>query len=386
MNHPSFSPNDALQSALPYQEVQSQQEFGQLLQSHSIFHHYAFQSIDFVVQEPTVLQKTFKDCMFMGCKLNTTIKDHLDNQNNLLFPKISVPYDPFRNCLYDMDSLYSDYEIGHPETISRCFDHLVYKHYLNQGKRARDIKETLARSLHDHAMSDAMEELLDQYSEKDIVGMMGGHGLQRTDPMFRTVVYISKSLTEQNKLMVSGGGPGAMEATHLGAWMAGYPEQAVEDALAVLYQAPDFNHKLWLDTALQVMRKYPQTRFRSLGVPTWLYGHEPTTPFATHIAKYFDNAIREDGILTIAKGGIIYSPGSAGTLQEIFQDAVQNHYLSFGYASPMVFLGKEFWTSEIPVYPFLEQMMLKGRYKHLQLSLTDDIEEVTSIIHSFSNS
>ena len=40
----------------------------------------------------------------------------------------------------------------------------------------------------------------------------------------------------------------------------------------------------------------------------------------------------------IAKGGVIYSPGSAGTMQEIFQYAAQNHYRAFGYESPMVFL------------------------------------------------
>ena len=88
---------------------------------------------------------------------------------------------------------------------------------------------------------------------------------------------------------------------------------------------------------MQVRERFPQDRYESVGIPTWLYGHEPATPLATRITKYFDNSIREDGILTLAKGGIIYTPGSAGTLQEIFQDAVQNHYLSFGYASPMVF-------------------------------------------------
>ena len=107
----------------------------------------------------------------------------------------------------------------------------------------------------------------------------------------------------------------------------------------------------------------------SLGIPTWLYGHEPSTPFATHIAKFFENSLREDNILTLAFGGTIYAPGSAGTLQEIFQEAVQNHYLSFGFSSPMIFLGKQFWTEEIPVYPLVEQLMETGKYKNLLLTL-----------------
>ena len=132
-------------------------------------------------------------------------------------------------------------------------------------------------------------------------------------------------------------------------------------------------------------RRWPQERYESLGVPTWLYGHEPATPFATHIAKYFDNSIREDGILTIAKGGIIYSPGSAGTLQEIFQDAVQNHYLSFGYASPMVFLDSDYWTTQMPVYPLLEELLSKGRYKNLILSLSDEESDVIAEIRKFTD-
>ena len=76
-------------------------------------------------------------------------------------------------------------------------------------------------------------------------------------------------------------------------------------------------------------------------MPTWFYGHEPTNLFSVHVAKYFSNSIREDGLLAIAEHGIIFSPGSAGTTQEIFQDATQNHYATFGTISPMVFLSKE---------------------------------------------
>ena len=40
-------------------------------------------------------------------------------------------------------------------------------------------------------------------------------------------------------------------------------------------------------------RRYRCTRL-SLGVPTWFYGHEPPNLFATRIAKFFTNALRED--------------------------------------------------------------------------------------------
>ena len=203
--------------------------------------------------------------------------------------------------------------------------------------------------------------------------------------MYRQIVFLSKRLTEQGFYLLSGGGPGAMEATQLGAWMAGRSEEEVEDALHLLVSAPSFHDSTWLPTAFEVIHKYPQADYVSLGIPTWLYGHEPSTPFATHIAKFFANSIREHNILTLPFGGIIYTPGSAGTMQEIFQDAVQNHYLSFGFPSPMIFLGAEFWTEEVPAYPLLQHLMKTGKYKNLSLALTDDSEEVIQHLLDFQD-
>ena len=300
-------------------------------------------------------------------------------------PSIRMPFDIFREQLYSAESLYKGYQPGKPLSFRECYDQQVYQHYLKAGKSATEIKETLARTLHDHSMTNAMNDFLAQFDEKQVVGIMGGHGLLRNEEAYRQVVMVSKALAENNCLMVSGGGPGAMEATHLGAWMAGRTEEETNDALSMLQEAPSYKDIRWLDTALQVMEKYPQEKYVSLGVPTWLYGHEPATPFATHIAKYFDNSIREDSILTIAKGGIIYSPGSAGTMQEIFQEAVQNHYLSFGYASPMIFMNKQYWTEEMPVYRLMQHLVDKGKYKNLLMSLTDSLDEIVKTLLDFRN-
>ena len=300
-------------------------------------------------------------------------------------PALKMPFDIFREHLYSAGSLYQGYQLGKPGSYKDSYDQQVYQHYLSMGKSATDIKETLARTLHDHSMTNAMNDFLAHFDERQVVGIMGGHGLLRTDEAYRQVVMVSKILAENGCLMVSGGGPGAMEATHLGAWMAGRSEAETLEALEILKEAPSYKDRWWLDTALQVMQKYPQEQTVSLGVPTWLYGHEPATPFATHIAKYFDNSIREDSILTIAKGGIIYSPGSAGTMQELFQEAVQNHYLSFGYASPMIFMNKEYWTEDMPVYLLMEHLVKKGKYKNLLMSLTDSIEEIVKTILEFQH-
>ena len=367
----------------PYTEIHSIDELQSLLLTHERIERCAFQDMDFTSLTHEDHTCRYFDCLFMGCTFSKQMRIQID-RSCLVFSSIDVPYNCFRNELYTASTLYEGYVVGKPESYIECFDSHIYQHYLAKGKSATDIKETLARSLHDHAISDALHELLAQYDERRIVGIMGGHGLLRTDAMYRQVVLISKMLTEQGYLMISGGGPGAMEATHLGAWLAGYPTETIDEALATLSEAPAYTHPQWLDTAFRVRHRYPQERYISLGVPTWLYGHEPATPFATHIAKYFENALREDGILTIAKGGIIYSPGSAGTMQEIFQDAVQNHYLSFGYASPMVFLGSQYWTEEMPVYPLLTHLASNGRYRNLLLSLTDTPEEAVSQIRAFT--
>ena len=300
-------------------------------------------------------------------------------------PSFQMPFDIFREHLYSAESLYKGYQMGKPGSFKDCYDQQVYQHYLHMGKTSTDIKEALARTLHDYSMTNAMNDFLSHFDERQVVGIMGGHGLQRNEEAYKQIVFVSKILTENGCLMVSGGGPGAMEATHLGAWMAGRDEAETLDAIHLLEEAPSFNDRRWLETALQVMQKYPQEQYMSLGVPTWLYGHEPATPFATHIAKYFDNSIREDSILTIAKGGIIYSPGSAGTMQEIFQEAVQNHYLSFGYASPMIFMNRQYWTEEMPVYRLMEHLVEKGKYKNLLMTLTDSIEEIVHTILTFRN-
>ena len=176
-----------------------------------------------------------------------------------------------------------------------------------------------------------------------------------------------------------------MEATHFGAWMAGRDMDEFEEALEIIKVAPSFRDAGWLRTAFEVRKRFPQKNYRSLGIPTWFYGHEPSTPFATDIAKFFFNSVREDTLLSIAKGGIIYSPGSAGTFQEIFQDAAQNHYETFGYASPMVFLGVDYYTREVPLYPLLEDLLARGKYKGLILSITDDKEEAIDNILAFSS-
>ena len=365
-----------------YVEIEHIEELLPLLFEGALLRHYAFQNIDFT-SVPQAEQCSYTDCIFLDCKITTPMRERID-ANCYLFPSLYKPYNMFKAELYSAEELYQGYDVAQEDSLMWCYDSRVYAHYIAQGKQASDIGETLARSLHDHSISDALHDLLDEYDPKHIVAIMGGHALSRCDEGYEKVVRISKSLTERGYLMVSGGGPGAMEATHLGAWLAGRNDEEVAECIAMLCVAPTFQDDGWMRTAFDVMRRYPRSaKYRSVGIPTWFYGHEPATPFASHIAKYFDNSIREDGLLAIAKGGVIYTPGSAGTMQEVFQDAAQNHYNTFGFASPMVFLGVEHWTKVMPVYPMFEELQSEGRYKNLLLTLTDSVDVAVETIENF---
>jgi len=368
---------------MKYQEIENHQDLASLLNQEKIITNKAFQNLDFTqIDQGQLQQSVFSNCLFLGCTLPgfmlSLIKD------SFIFPKLEMPYNCYINHLYNKDDLYKGYIPGQPETFANTYDQKVYRHYLKTGKHSLDIKETLARRLHDHAITDALDDFLAPYKEKKIVAFMGGHTLPRNNKSYKQVAEISKLLTENAYLMTSGGGPGAMEATHLGAWFAGKSDKDLQKAIAILSEAPDYKHPLWLDKAFEVLQLYPKTDYESLGIPTWLYGHEPATPFASRIAKYFDNSVREDGLLTIAKGGIIFAPGSAGTMQEIFQEATQNHYLTHGFASPMIFMNKPYWTKEMPVYDFLEDLLKKGKYKNLLLSIADDNDEIINDIKRFT--
>lgn len=291
-----------------------------------------------------------------------------------------VPYNILLQSLYTSEYLYDTFDPEDPDSFEACYDTRVYRHMVETGKVACKPMETSARSLHDSCISNLTRAFLDQYEQRQVVGIMGGHAMLRNDPAYLQAARVSKRLTEMGYLMISGGGPGAMEATHLGAWMAGRSETELCDAVRILAEAPGFKDAGWLAKAFEVRRLFPQSTYRSLSIPTWLYGHEPPTPFATHIAKYFTNSIREDTLLTEAYGGLIFMPGGAGTLQEIFEEAVQDHYVSLGYPSPMVFVGRRHWNETVPVIPFMRHMIETGQYHNLMLHVVDTDEEIIEAI------
>ena len=53
-------------------------------------------------------------------------------------------------------------------------------------------------------------------------------------------------------------------------------------------------------------------------------------------------------LLEICDAGIVFLPGAAGTVQEVFQDACENYYADATAVAPMVLVGREHWTETVP--------------------------------------
>jgi hypothetical protein len=166
-----------------------------------------------------------------------------------------------------------------------------------------------------------------------------------------------------------------MEAANLGSAMAGSPRTAVAMAVEELAAVPSFRPSVddWLRPALQV-RAGIDDPHDSLAIPTWHYGHEPSNVFATAIAKYFRNAVREAVLLEVCEGGIVFLPGAGGTVQEVFQDACENYYADQSSLAPMVLVGRRYWTETLPAWPLLESLA-RGRPMEDRVHLVDTVEE-----------
>jgi predicted Rossmann-fold nucleotide-binding protein len=306
---------------------------------------------------------------------------------------LNLPFQPIRANLYKSSELLSGYHGNRPESFAETADFLIYRNFIaNGGAASGDYLTTMLQSLHDNSMTQGLRLFL---LGQKCVATMGGHDMSRDDPAYKQIGDLSRKLCQAGYLMASGGGPGAMEATHLGALLADSSDQEYSAALSALSKVPKLppglsaivdkggspNMKLvalahsWMKVAVEIMSSVKKPR-ASLGVPTWRYGHEPFTPFATDIAKYFQNSIREDGLTSFGSHGVIFAPGKAGTIQEIFQNTTNNYYLSFGTFTPMVFLGTAYWTSFYPVIAILGKLFTADQMK-AHVLVTDSIEDAT---------
>lgn len=361
-------------------DVESVVHFDRLLGAGAVsMHGWHAQSLDLRGYSRQLKAMDPQGAIFLGCTFDAGVEDSLRSRGALIFPKLhGIPFDPYRGSVYTPAELYP--HISRTE-YEATLDAQVYQWSILPGQR-KSLDATLAAALHDHAIGDALDEALDQgvFAGSRIVGVMGGHAAQRGSKEFADAARLGSLLARAGFAVATGGGPGAMEAANLGAYFSGRPDAELEAAVGSLAQVPGFRPSVtaWARKAAAVVERYPDGT-PTLGIPTWFYGYEPPNLFATHIAKYFANAIREAILLELCNGGIVFLPGAAGTVQEIFQDACENYYGAPETITPMVLVGREHWEGTFPAWPML-QSLASGKPMAERIFLVDTVDEALAVL------
>ena len=324
--------------------------------------------------------------LFLGCRFAPGDEDALRAAGAVVFPEVpGVPVDVYRGRLYDPHELYDTLVDGPAGPADHGYAASLDARAYGWSQQHADRETMLAQALHDHAVDAA---LADWVRGRHVVGVMGGHALRRGEPGYREAARLGAALAAYASV-ATGGGPGAMEAASLGAWLAGGEQgragggaldAVLAEAVDRLAAVPSYQPSIgaWALPAMAVRDAHPSAS-EVLSVPTWHYGHEPPHVFASAVAKYFRNSAREAVLLEVCDAGIVFLPGAAGTVQEVFQDACENYYADESSLAPMVLLGARHWTEEVPAWPLLHRLA-RDRAMAAHVHLVDSVEEAAAVV------
>ncbi|QRX94520.1 LOG family protein [Streptomyces noursei] len=331
---------------------------------------YRIRSLDLTDRTFALLATDTADAVFLGCAMEPDAAVKVRAGGALVFPPApGLPFDPYRGTLYTPDELFAGLlDAGYDATP----DARTYRWY-QETKATGDVVAGMLRSIHDDTVSDALDEYL---AGARVVGVLGGHAMERGSAAYAGAATLGRRLGRTGLTIATGGGPGAMEAANLGAYAAPFEDAMLDEALDLLSTTPHVRPSVtaWASVAYEVLRNRPGGG-TSIAMPTWCYGHEPPHAFATHIAKYFANALREEGLLARSNAGVVFLPGAAGTVQEVFDAATLNYYRSDSGPTPMVLVDREYWTETLPVWPLL-RTLATGHPMTARIALVDSVDDV----------
>ncbi|MFZ1286529.1 MAG: Rossmann fold nucleotide-binding protein, partial [Candidatus Phosphoribacter sp.] len=346
------------------------------------------QDLDLHAVEAELLDRTdLTDLVVLGGRLSAALTVHLVQHGAIVFPHDpAAPVDVYRSRIYTAEDLYAD--LDSPDGYAATPDARAFAWTLDR-RSGWDAYATMLRAIHDQSMTDALDEVLDGLP---VVGVMGGHSAQRGSEVYAAAARLGHALAEGGLVVATGGGPGAMEAANLGAYA---PDRAalaaaIHDLVSVPFYRPDLTG--WARSALEARRALgvrpasddlAGSPLRTIGIPTWFYGHEPPNVFGQGIAKYFSNALREDGLLARCTAGTVVLAGAAGTVQEIFQGVTRLYYERMigpgGRLPPLVLVGRDYWTRVLPTWPVVTALA-GTRPMSRSIHLVDRVEDACRIL------
>lgn len=192
-----------------------------------------------------------------------------------------------------------------------------------------------------------MAEFVDGFHELSKIGpavtIFGSARTDRAHKFYKACVETSRLLAKEGYAIITGGGPGAMEAGNKGAYEAGG---------------------------------------LSIGLNIELPFEQKPNPYINKLINFHYFFCRKVMFLKYAKAFVIF-PGGYGTLDELFESLtlIQTRRMS---KFPVIFYGKEFWSGLVD---WLRDSMLKeGNIDHEDIELfqiVDEPKEILKIIKDF---
>lgn len=153
--------------------------------------------------------------------------------------------------------------------------------------------------------------------DKPIVTIFGGHKVKPKSKEYEHCKKLTYELGKRGYAIMSGGGPGIMQAANEGAKLAGAPSIGIKASLLVNERAPDKNFTRKMGCHFMFVRRF---------------------------------------ILSIKSEAMLFYPGGFGTLNEMFEYATLMK-TNIADKVPMICVGKEFWKD---LFAWFDDKLLKN--------------------------